>query len=248
MKLQVRRLAFLGAVWVLLWGMLLAAAVPASGETLAEFPEITIHIRKAVAKKNQGILSVTVEYTLDWVCDPGDMLWITASCGGQSTAFPLKNSEEEVRCVIFSGCEEPDRVKMQIRGFRRGEDGRLIPVHAEAEATVDGERIVTFVLSPGGSCDLYLVGELWELLNGYLVLNPIPNGEEFAKYGVTGNFLVTLVAADTGEIQWNFTENGYPDGVYLMVERETGIGRYVTVPQVNPQGDLISCHVFISTE
>lgn len=237
-----KRLAVVVVLWLLLCAMVLGTALPAAGYEMIS--QADIHIISAWTEKKEGIVSVSVEFITQFPYDPGNLLWITVSCGGQSCAMPLKkNSPEEVSCVTLSGCVEPDLVRVEINGFRRDRDGNLIPVRGRDEAPVEGDRYLKLHIEKGETWNLYLVGELWELLNGYLILNPEPTPEEVEIYAITGNLITTWLGLEDGEISWNMTDCGYPDGVYLLLEEGSGEAFYVTVPKVNADGTLVSCVV-----
>lgn len=241
MRISGKRLAVAAVLWMLLCAMLLAAALPAAGESLGQTDGGSIiHIHSACSEKRDGIIYVTVVFNVSVTYDPGNRIWITVSCGGQSTALPLKEHMGEGYSVTLSGCLEPDYVRVELNGFMRGEEGELLGINAEHSAPVVGDRILKVHLESEQGCDLYLVGEMWELLNGYLILCAEPTWEELSIYAAEGNHLTTLIADGNGLISWNFTENGYPDGVYLVVERENGNAYYVTVPKVDPHGEILA--------
>ena len=239
MQIIVRRMAMAVVLWLLLCAMVMTAALPAAGQEMEK--GVDVHIFSAKSEKKDGILAVTVEFATYHTYRPGDMLWITISCGGQSRAIPLKEvTGESLYSVTLSGCLEPDRVCLEIRGFRRGEDDSLHPVRCVETAPVEGDRILKLDIKEGETWDLYLVGELWELLNGYLVLNEIPTREELEIYGITGNLITTWLGLEDGHISWNLTESGCPDGVYLLREQGSGEAFYVTVPRVDAHGDVLA--------
>lgn len=247
MQIIRKRLAVAAALWLLLCAMVLAAALPAAGEVVEEPEPLDIHIFSAWAEEKDGIVTVTAQYCTDYTYTVGDMLWLTVSCGGQRKAIALnESSREDVSCVTLSGCLEPDLIQMEIRGFRRDWDGSLYPVYGEDSAPVNGDRILKMQLAAGECWDFYLVGELWELFCGYLVLSNTPTQGELETYAVTGNLVTTWIGEEDGAVAWNLTENGCPDGVYLLVERESGRTFYTTVPQVDAYGDVLGYIVNIT--
>lgn len=247
MQIIGKRLAVAAALWLMLCAMVLAAALPAAGEVMEEPEPLDIHIFSAWAEEKDGIVTVTAQYCTDYTYAPGDALWLTVSCGGQRKAIAMNaNRREDFSTVTLSGCLEPDLLQMEVRGFRRDWDGSLYPVHGEDFAPVNGDRILKMQLAAGDCWDFYLVGELWELFCGYLVLSNTPTREELETYAVTGNLVTTWTSEEEGEVSWNLTENGCPDGVYLLVERQSGRVCYVTVPKVDAYGDVLGYIVNVS--
>ncbi len=132
-------------------------------------------------------------------------------------------------------------------------DGRL-PVYAEISASIseaNTDRILNFyktTLIPNGTdnydryplegitFDIFYVAELGDYLSGRVKL---PEPEEY-EYPSTADF--TLVTGENGRTSINFTRQGMPDGVYLVVEREHPAIKapvdpfYVIMPTTNAQG------------
>lgn len=132
-------------------------------------------------------------------------------------------------------------------------DGRL-PVYAEIAASISEahtDRILNFyktTLIPNGTdnydrfplegitFDIFYVAELGDYLAGRVKL---PEAVDY-EYPAMADF--TLVTGADGRTSINFTRQGMPDGVYLVVEREHPAIKapvdpfYVIMPTTNAQG------------
>ena len=131
-----------------------------------------------------------------------------------------------------------------------GMDDSRLPVYGEVIATSD-DRILNFYKTTkvatgngtydrrpleGITFDLYLVAELNAYLNGTVRL---PEATEY-DYPDQADF--TLITGEDGRASVNLTQQGMPDGVYLVVEREHPAIKapvdpfYVIVPATNAEG------------
>lgn len=130
-----------------------------------------------------------------------------------------------------------------------GMDDSQLPVHASVLATTD--RILNFykttpiatgtdsyVRHPleGITFDIYFVATMEDYLSGNVM---VPNPEEY-DYPDLADY--TVITDQDGRASVNFTQNGMPDGVYLVVEREHPAIKapvdpfYVFIPTTNADG------------
>lgn len=163
---------------------------------------------------------------------------------------------------LFDGSGNRDATQSLV-----GYDDSRLPVHAEATTHISGDRILNIhkysPSTPSGNesdgtdvevgggytplanveFEIYRVAELSDLLSGTVVLNKTPTAGELAKYKVSENYITTLITDGAGFASFNFSQAGYSDGVYLVVEKDNAAVSlkaepfYVSIPTTNPDGD-----------
>lgn len=163
---------------------------------------------------------------------------------------------------LFDGSGNRDATQSLV-----GYDDSTLPVHAEATTHISGDRILNIhkytPANQSGSAndgtdvevgsgytplanvefEIYRVADLSDLLSGLVVLNKTPTAEEINRYKVSENYITTLVTDGAGFASFNFSEAGYSDGVYLVVEKDNPAVAvkaepfYVSLPTTNPNGD-----------
>ncbi len=88
--------------------------------------------------------------------------------------------------------------------------------------------------------EIYFVATMDDLLSGAVKLGQSPTGEELAKYQTSP--IATIKTDANGFASYNFTDNGRPDGVYLVVEKDNASVTYkvapfyVSIPTTDPTG------------
>lgn len=189
---------------------------------------------KASAALTDGRQTVTL--TINNV--PADLL-------GQEVKLSIQGTQSGFDVYLFDA--EGDRYTSQ---SMVGMDDSRLPVYGEVIATSD-DRILNFYKTTkvatgngtydrrpleGITFDLYLVAELNAYLNGSVRL---PEATEY-DYPDQADF--TLITGEDGRASVNLTQQGMPDGVYLVVEREHPAIKapvdpfYVIVPATNAEG------------
>lgn len=163
---------------------------------------------------------------------------------------------------LFDGSGNRDATQSLV-GF----DDSTQPVHGEVTTHITGDRILNIhkysPSTPSGEAsdgtevevgsaytplanvefEIYRVADLSDLLSGTVVLSKTPTAQELAKYKVSSNYITTLVTDAAGYASFNFSEAGYSDGVYLVVEKDNAAVAlkaepfYVSIPSTNAAGD-----------
>ena len=199
----------------------------------------------ACAQEEDGTYTVTVTYTVNTTVSSGDILTLTASCGEQAETCALTAGAGS---VTFEGLAVPTEVTLEINGYQTGGDVYLfdalgdrtasqsmvgydattLPVHGEV--TVGPDRTVTIHKTTSEDdgkiplanieFELYLAATMEEIESGAVVLSETPTDEEIALYQTDANYVTTLKTDALGNASYNLTENGWPDGVYLVAEVE----------------------------
>ena len=172
--------------------------------------------------------------------------------------IPVDQMDQTIKLTIEGEQSGLDAYLYDAEGDRNtsqsmvGKDDSRLPVHAEVTVKPnENDRILnvykttkvatgtdTYERVPleGITFDLYLVTELRDYLTGAVTL---PKAEE---YVYSGNPDYTLTTGADGRASVNLTQQGLPDGVYLVVEREHPAIQapvkpfYVTMPSTNPEG------------
>ena len=202
-------------------------------------------IRYDAVRETDGTYTVTVAYRIDAFIGSADDLTLTAVCGDQTDSKPLTAGEGT---VTFTGLSDRQEVKLVISGYQTGGDVYLfdamgdrtvsqsmigydsttLPVYAEVIAAPD--RILNIYKTTDAESGkiplaniefaIYRVATMEELESGRVKLSEKPTAEEIAAYRVDANLVTTLTTDSQGHAAYNFTENGYLDGVYMVVEKE----------------------------
>lgn len=197
-------------------------------------------------KEEDGTYSVTVSFELIATIDSDDNISLTATCA-EETAEPDRN-ENGSYSVVFSNLSEPKEVTVEVTGTQTGGDVYLfdavgdrgsaqsmigydnstLPIYGKAVATPD--RVVNIYKTTSDDTgkmplaniqfDIYLAATMSDLESGKVILGEHPSQTDIAAYQKTENHIVTLTTDVNGFASYNFTENGHPDGVYLVMERD----------------------------
>ena len=107
-----------------------------------------------------------------------------------------------------------------------GYDNSRLPIHGEV--VLVPERIIDIYKTTSDegkiplaniTFDIYPVATMEQLESGEVLLGESPTEEDIAKY-VNGKAHIATITTDVqGYASYNFTKNGYPDGVYLIAEQ-----------------------------
>lgn len=217
-------------------------------------------------QKEDGTYTVTVSYTIDTVLRDEDALTLTASCGDQvqtaeltagatSVTFPEMTEKQEVILTISGYQTGADVYLFDAQGDRSasqsmvGYDNTRLPVFAQVTAGPDRVIQIYKTTNEGENkrplanieFEIYRVAAMEQIVTGEVKLGEKPTDEDIAKYTV-GNPIVTLKTDARGFAAFNLTQNGYPDGVYLIVEKDNAaVARpiepfFVAVPGTNEAG------------
>lgn len=196
------------------------------------------------AKQENNAYTVTVSCDVEATIDADDTLTLAATCGDAIKSIVL--DAPGTYSFSFEGLSERLPVKVEINGYQTGGDVYLfdalgdrtasqsfvgydnskLPVHAELELTP--ERIIDIYKTTNDegkmplaniTFDIYPVATMEQLEKGDVILNETPTNEDVEKYTSGKTPIASLVTDIQGYATYNFTENGYPDGVYLIVEQ-----------------------------
>lgn len=100
--------------------------------------------------------------------------------------------------------------------------------------------------------DLYRVAAMEELA-GELHLSRQPTQQEIERYQRPENLIATLLTDAQGFATYNFTQNGRPDGVYLVVERfsPSTAGEvdpfYISIPTAGEEGEQYTLDIHLKS-
>lgn len=202
-------------------------------------------LRYDAVRQEDGTYTVTASYNIDASFSGEDSLTLTATCGDQVQSNPLTAGQG---AVTFTGLDDRKEVKLVISGYQTGGDVYLfdamgdrttsqsmvgydsttLPVYAEVIATP--ERILNIYKTSDADSGkiplanieftIYRVATLEQLESGQVKISEKPTAEQIAVYQTDANLVTTLVTDSQGHAAYNFTENGYSDGVYMIVEKE----------------------------
>lgn len=202
-------------------------------------------VRYDADRQADGTYTVTVSYHIYATINSEDSLTLTAYCGDLTDSKPLTAGEET---VTFTGLSDRQEVKLVISGYQTGGDVYLfdamgdratsqsmvgydnttLPVYAEVVVTP--ERILNIYKTTDAQSGkipleniefaVYQVATMEQLESGQVKLSEKPTAEVIASYRVDANLVTTLTTDSQGHAVYNFTQNGNPDGVYMIVEKE----------------------------
>ena len=195
-------------------------------------------------QEEDGTYTVTVSYTVDTVLREGDSLTFTASCGDQVQSGELTAGSGK---AVFSGQPEKRDIVLTISGYQTGADVYLFDAQGDRTSSqsmvgYDNTRLPVFAQVVAGpdrviqiykttnegenkrplaniEFEIYPVATMAQIVTGEVKLGEKPTDEETARY-TAGTPIVTLKTDARGFAAYNLTENGCPDGVYLIVEKE----------------------------
>ena len=195
-------------------------------------------------KAADGTYTITVAYSIDATIGDQDDLTLTATCAGQTQSAALTAGPGS---VTFTGLSLREAVTLEITGCQTGADVYLfdaegdrsssqsmvgydcttLPVYAKLVVT---DRVLNIYKTSdtasgklplaGIEFDIYFAASLADIESGAVTLPEAPTQEQAAAYQTESNFVTTLTTDAQGFATFNLTENGWPDGVYLVVERE----------------------------
>lgn len=227
-------------------------------------------------KQADGTYTVTVTYQVNTTIQDGDALTFRATCGDQ-----VRTSELVVGAgsVCFEGLTTLEDVVLEINGYQLGGDVYLfdsvgdretaqsmigydatrLPVHGEVVASP--ERVITIHKTTTGEekkplanivFDVYLVATMEELEKGQVSLGNKPTDAQIEAYQQEEKLVTTLTTDENGLASFSLTENGQPDGVYLVVERpnaavlEVVEPFFVAVPGTSADGSghIYTVHIY----
>lgn len=206
----------------------------------ATFENVTYSTKKA----EDGTYSVTVSFDVNTTVGEGDTLTLSASCGSETKSIALEAGGNY--SFRFDALPDRQEVKLEINGYQVGGDVYLfdalgdrtnsqsligydnsrLPVHGEVVMSPD--RIIDIYKTTNDegemplaniSFDIYQVATMEQLESGEIVLGETPTAEDIASYQTGKTPIATIKTDVQGYATYNFTENGYPDGVYLIVEQ-----------------------------
>ena len=220
--------------------------LPGTAPMADAFSEYSItDLRYDAVRQEDGTYTVTVEYYIDAVIGSEDSLSLTATCGDQVQSNPVVAGQGS---VTFTGLDDRKEVKLVINGYQTGGDVYLfdamgdrttsqsmvgydsttLPVYAEVVVTP--ERIMNIYKTSDAASGkiplaniefaIYQVATMEQLESGQVKLSEKPTAEEIAAYQTEANLVTTLITDSQGHAAYNFTQNGNPDGVYMIVEKE----------------------------
>lgn len=195
-------------------------------------------------REEDGCFSITVTVDVHTTVGDNDQLTLSATCGNQvqNQAITVSGNYS----FTFEELAEKEEVLLEINGYQCGGDvylfdaygergasqsvvgydGSILPVHGELR--LSPERILNIFKSTGADdgkkplenimFDIYKVATFAQLESGEVVLNQQPTQAEINQYKRIENLVTTLKTNSQGMASFNFTGNGWDDGVYLVVE------------------------------
>ena len=220
----------------------------------------------SAVKEADGTYTVTASYVIDAVIGEKDNLSLTAVCGEEIQQNALAAG---AGTVTFKGLTEKQAVTLTISGTQTGADVYLFDAQGDravsqsmvgydstelpvfAQVTAEPDRMISIYKTTNEEeskrplanieFEVYLVATMADITSGKVKLNQKPSEEEIAAY-TAGNPVVTLKTDAQGFASYNMTENGHPDGVYLVVEKENPAvvspvePFFVAIPGTNEEG------------
>ena len=209
-------------------------------------------------KEEDGTYAVTVSFGVDADICSDNGLAVSAYCAGRVQSVWLEGMGTYQ--FTFRGLPERPEVKLVAESFERSGELRVcdtappVLVHKEKVLTGYGELVMTpdrivdiykfegeSTPLPGVTFKIYLVAPLHELETEDPVFSGKPAQKDLRKYCVPGNLVTTLTTDADGLATFNFTEEGCPDGVYLVVQLPDITGEapepfFLQVPGVSAGG------------
>ena len=232
----------------------------------------------SAAREEDGSYTVTVSFLVNTQVGSRDSLTLSAQCGDQRQNIEL--TEGGSYQFVFRNLEDRPEVKLEINGYQMGGDvylfdapgsrdtsqsmvgydDSLLPVHGEVLVTPD--RILNILKTTSEdegkkpleniSFEIYYVASVEQLERGEVTLGEKPTREDILSYQKPENYVTTLTTDAQGLASFNFTQNGQPDGVYLVVElySEATTGAiepfFILVPGTTEDGSGHSYTIFVS--
>lgn len=219
-------------------------------------------------KNEDGSYTIAVSVQVNTDVREGDNLTLSAACAEDVQNQKVDAAGEY--SFTFENVADRLEVQLQINGTQHGGDVYLfdavggrgesqslvgyddsaLPVHGEL--VVSPDRILNIYKSTSeedGSIplanivfDIYKVATMDEIARGEVAIHDQPTEEEIAQYKVSDNLVATLMTNVQGFATYNFTQEGQPDGIYMIVEQynpaTTGAVKpfYVAVPGTTEDG------------
>ena len=218
-------------------------------------------------RQEDGTYTVTVSYTIDADIREGDALTLTVACGGQTRTEDLAGGAGS---AVFEGLSDKSVATLTISGTQTGGDVYLFDAEGDrsssqsmvgfdtttlpvfAQVVAEPDRVINIYKSTNEGenkrplsnieFEIFLVATMDDIVTGEVQLSEKPTEEEIAAYTQTAP-VVTLKTDAQGFASYNLTDNGHPDGVYLVVEKENSAviapiePFFVAVPGTNEAGD-----------
>ena len=213
----------------------------------------------STVKAVDGTDTVTVSCTVNTVVGAGDALTLSAACG-EAVQFVALTSGGDYS-FTFEGLSDQLAVKLEINGYQTGGDVYLfdpaggpvasqsmigyddsrLPVHGETVASPD--RVLNIYKTAGGAAEVPLADIEFELYRADSIAQ-----KYIARYKRSGAIAV-LKTDVRGFASYNFSENGMPDGVYMVVERDSAAAPaepfFITVPGTTEDGNGQICTITV---
>ena len=232
----------------------------------------------SAVREEDGTYTVVVSFRVVTQVGERDSLTLSARCGDQRQSIEL--TEGGSYQFTFRDLEDRPEVKLEINGYQLGGDvylfdapgsrdtsqsmvgydDSLLPVHGEVLVTPD--RILNILKTTSEaegkkplaniSFEIYRVAELEQLERGEVTLGEKPTREDILRYQKQENLVATLTTDAQGMASYNFTENGQPDGAYLIVEQYSAATTgaiepfFILIPGTTEDGSGHSYSLFVS--
>lgn len=131
----------------------------------------------------------------------------------------------------------------------------MAPAVRAEEVQPSPERILNIFKSTGEEplsdiqIDVYLAVTMEELAGGQVQISPKPTRQELEQFQKAENLVTTLMTDAQGFATYNFTQQGQPDGVYLIVEHPspavsgTVAPFYISMPTTTQEGEQYTLDV-----
>ena len=202
--------------------------------------------RYSSARNSDGTYTITVSVYVNTDVRDTDDMTITAVCSDQVKSKAIEETGEY--SFTFENVQERTEVHLEINGYQGGGDvylfdaegnreasqtlvgydSSVLPVHGEMKVTPN--RVLNIFKSTNeedGSVplsnitfDIFYVASMEDIAQGKVTLSMQPTYDEASKYQTQERHVTSLTTDIQGFATFDFTENGYPDGVYLIVEQE----------------------------
>lgn len=223
------------------------AALEAVGPRKTVISEVNLKADlKEKTKDADGTYTITLSYEVDAELSAEDDLTLTATCGSSQKNILLAE-ENLAGTITLTGVKALEDVVLEINGYQTGGDvylydatgnrensqsmvgydNSILPVHGEvtvesadhilniykSTSEADGKKPLAYI-----QFEIYKVATIDQIAAGEVELSQRPTSAEVEKYAVSDNKVTTVKTDSAGFATYNFTENGKPDGVYLVVE------------------------------
>lgn len=217
--------------------------------------------------EEDGTYRVQVEITVEATIGSKDRVILSAQCQEQTQSQQITGAG--TYSFTFTGLKERSEVSLEISGSQKGADVYLydpegdsgtsqaliaydesvLPVYGSCTASPD--RVIHIRLEgQDGDNDVeaqtvrYFLYKTTEAFQRE-VNSPYPSSEEIACFQRKENLAATLEGDYRGYASFNFTENGLPDGVYMIVPSGDSLSEeqkkpfYIEIPGTAWDGSVI---------